>query len=113
MIADAGISLEWTCKYVLDSKKIIPRINNHEMLGRNLARMRKSRIINQGVYEECRLLGKIYNIAKHEISDHLPRTFDVLDGVVAYFSLRKMHNKLLDTIKHDSRSKEYAIYVAM
>lgn len=110
MIVDAGRSLEWTCKYMLDHYSVISRIKNHEMLGKSLERLHKKQIIDQELYEQCKLLGAMHNAAKHKISDDQDRTFSTLDGVVAYFALRKIHNKLLSVILHESLGREYVIY---
>lgn len=111
IISDAGRSLEWTCKYLLDRFSIVSRLSNNEMLGRSLERLHRKKIISDDLYKSCRLLGGMYNIAKHHISEDDDRTFDIKDGVVAYFTLRKVHNQMLDIIRHPSRSRVYEIYV--
>lgn len=110
MIVDAGRSLEWTCKYLLDHFSIISRLSNKEMLGKSLERLHRKKIIDQETYETCKLLGRLHNVAKHEMREDRSRTFTTFDGVVAYFSLRKIHNRLLDIISHPSRQSEYLIY---
>lgn len=110
MIVDAGRSLEWTCKYLLDHFSVISRLSNNEMLGKSLERLYRKKIIDHETYETCRLLGRLHNIAKHEMREDRSRSFTTLDGVVAYFSLRKIHNRLLDIISHPSRQSEYLIH---
>lgn len=110
VIVDVGRSLEITCKYILDQKSILSRLQNKMMLGKNLDLLRRKGVINEELYDSCKLLASLTNIAKHEIDENNDRTFEIIDGLVAYFSLRKIHNSLLDIIGHDSRQIDYAIY---
>lgn len=112
VIVDAGRSLEFTCKYILDYHSFISRLSNKEMLGKNLDQLRKKRLISNDLYEKCRLLASLTNVAKHEFTEADSRnsTFTPLDGLVAYFSLRKLHNTLLDTIDHPTRQLQFEIY---
>ena len=110
MIIDAGRSLEFTCKYILDKYSIISRFRNSDMLGRNLSHMYRKGLLSDETLEDCRLLGSLYNIAKHEMTEERNRTFSTLDGVVAYFSLRKLHNRLLKSIDHPRAREVHGIY---
>lgn len=111
VIVDVGRSLEITAKYIVDHRSILSRLSNKEMLGKNLQRLYKDNVIDEDLYESCRHLADLTNIAKHEISDEMDRTFDVIDGIVAYFAMRKIHNKLLAIIDHRSVQQEYAPWV--
>lgn len=111
VIVDVGRSLEITAKYVVDQRSILSRLSNKEMLGKNLQRLYKNNIIDEDFYESCRHLADLTNIAKHEINDDKDRTFAVIDGIVAYFAMRKIHNKLLAIIDHRSMHQKYAPWV--
>lgn len=111
MIIDAGRSLEFTCKYILDKYSIISRFRNSDMLGKNLNHMYRKGLISDELLENCRLLASLYNIAKHEMTEERDRTFSTFDGVVAYFSLRKLHNRLLESIDHPRAREVYEIYI--
>lgn len=110
MIIDTGRSLEFTCKYILDKYSIVSRFRNSDMLGRNLNHMYRKGLISDELLENCRLLASLYNIAKHEMTEERDRMFSTLDGVVAYFSLRKLHNRLLESIDHPKAKEVYEIY---
>lgn len=111
IITDAGRSLEFICKYILDKHSFISRFHNSDMLGKNLNHIYKKGLISDTLLEDCRLLASLYNIAKHEMTEERSRTFSTLDGVVAYFSLRKLHNRLLESIDHPRAKDVYEIYV--
>lgn len=111
MIIDAGRSLEFTCKYILDKYSIVSRFRNSDMLGKNLNHMYRKGLISDELLESCRLLASLYNMAKHEMTEERDRTFSTLDGVVAYFSLRKLHNRLLESIDHPRAREAYEIYI--
>ncbi len=110
MIIDTGRSLEFTCKYILDRYSVVSRFRNSGMLGRNLNHMYRKGLLSDKLLEDCRLFASLYNIAKHEMTEERNRTFSTLDGVVAYFSLRKLHNRLLESIGHPRVREIYEIY---
>lgn len=113
VIVDCGRSLEFLCKYVLNHNKKIPRATDRQMLGKTLDKLRKSGMLHDELYDSCAHLSRLWNIAKHEIrgfEDHTRRTFSTIDGVVAYFSLRKIHNQLLEIIQHPRTLETYEIY---
>lgn len=110
VIVDVGRSLEITCKYILDQRSILSRLQNKMMLGKNLDLLRRKDVISEELYVCCKSLASLTNIAKHEINENTDRTFEIIDGLIAYFSLRKIHNSLLGIIDHDSMRVGYAIY---
>lgn len=110
-IVDVGRSLEITAKYIVDYYSILSRLKNKEMLGKNLKRLYNKKIIDDEFYETCRLLANLTNLAKHEIREEKPKSFSILDGLVAYFSMRKIHNRLLATIDHRSMHETYLPWV--
>jgi len=107
-IVDVGRSLEITSKYILDRYSIISRLQNKEMLGKSLLRLHNKKIIGDELYENCRLMANLYNLAKHGMREDSPHSFSLLDGLVAFFSMRKIHNQLMVIIDHRSMHQAYA-----
>lgn len=110
-IVDVGRSLEFTLKYIADVKTLIAKVNNRKMAGWNLDLLHKKLVVDDELYNCCRALINLTNIAKHEIrEDDLPTTFTALDSLVAYFSMRKIQNILYEIIDHPYRHQVFNIY---
>ena len=106
----SGESLELTGKYLLDKRSVISRHKNNMMYGRIYEKLFNKNMIDSDSYRLCMVFGKLYNVSKHNISEEHDRTFVPADSIIAYFSLRKLHNNLLATVGHPSLQKSYEIY---
>ncbi len=110
VIVDVGRVLEIMAKYMNDHYSIISRLQNNYMLGKNLRYLHDKKVIDDELYDTCRALADLTNLAKHEISVENSRSFSSLDGLVAYFSMRKINNQLLTIIEHPRMKDTYLPY---
>lgn len=109
IICDTGLHIETIIKILVSKNSVISFIKNKQLLGKNIEYLREKNTLDEQLYNKLKELIKIYNLAKHDTDEDNDITFDMTDGIVFYFTCRKLGNKLLNILNHFTCHKKYNI----
>ncbi len=109
IIVDTALHIETLVKLLVEANSNLSIIKNTKMLGKNIEYLYQKNIIKKSLYNKLIHIKEMINLSKHQYDENNDNTFSISDGIVFYFSSRKIGNQILKILGHPTYNQKYKI----